>query len=50
MKIKSYIKDTTDFLTKLPNTVDENNSLLTFDVKNLYGSIPHDLGLEAIRY
>ncbi len=49
-KIKSHIRDTNDFLGKLPTQVEEDSFLVTFDVKNLYGSIPHDLGLEAITF
>ena len=48
--VKSYIKDTKDFLTKLPENIDENSILVTFDVENLYSNIPHDLGLEAIDF
>ena len=48
--VKSYIKDTKDFLQKLPENVDENSILVTFDVENLYSNIPHDLGLEAIDF
>ena len=48
--VKSYIKDTKDFLKKLPENIDENSILVTFDVENLYSNIPHDLGLEAIDF
>ena len=48
--IKSHIKDTTDFLKNLPRTAQDNSILITFDVKNLYGSIPHCLGAEAIAF
>ena len=52
-KIKSYIKDSTDFLVKLERF--ENNSLndielATVDVSNMYGSITKNLGLKAVRY
>ena len=48
--VKSYMKDTKDFLKKLPENIDENSILVTFDVENLYSNIPHDLGLEAIDF
>ena len=48
--IKSYIKDTKDFLQKLPTELTENSILVSSDVVNLYSNIPHNLGLEAITY
>ncbi len=48
--VPSHIKDTIDFLNKLPSTVQTDTYLVTYDVVNLYGSIPHQLGLEAINY
>ncbi|MEW8548130.1 MAG: hypothetical protein AB2693_31895 [Candidatus Thiodiazotropha sp.] len=48
--IKSFIKDTTDFFSKLPTTVSPETILVPFDVESLYTNIPHDLGLKAIQY
>ena len=50
-KVKSYIKDTNDFLKKLHSLTNlPGNSLLcTMDVVGLYPNIPHDEGLSAIR-
>ena len=48
--VKSCIKDTTDFLSKIPTTASHETIIATFDVENLYTNIPHDLGLEAIKY
>ena len=48
--IKSYIKDTTDFLSKLPTSTNPDTLLVSFDVVNHYTIIPHDLGTEAIEY
>ena len=48
--VKSYIKDTQDFLNKLPEQVDPQSTLVSFDVVNLYSNIPHDLGVEAISF
>ena len=50
IKIKSYVKDSTDFLNKLPKYVPEDSELITFDVTSLYTSIPHTLGLTALEY
>lgn len=48
---KSYIKDTTQFLKLLLDFNHDLSSitLVTLDVKSLYTSIPHDMGMEAIR-
>lgn len=48
--VKSYIKDTQDFLQIIPEQVVEENILVSFDVVNLYSNIPHDLGIEAISF
>ena len=48
--IPSYIRDDMDFLRYIPPTVPEGTILTSFDVSNLYTSIPHPLGLEAVRY
>ena len=48
--IKSYIKDTTDFLSKLPTSTNPDTLLVSFDVVNLYTNISHGLGIEAIVY
>ena len=50
-EVKSYIKDTNDFLKKLrslPNLPDDI-ILCTVDVVGLYPNIPHDEGLSALR-
>ena len=50
-KVKSYIKDTNDFLKRLRSlTYLPGNSLLcTMDAVGLYPNIPHDEGLSALR-
>ena len=48
--ILSYIRDDLDFLNHIPNEVEETTILVTFDVVILYTSIPHDLGLDAIKF
>ena len=50
-KVKSYIKDTNDFLKKLKNIKNLPNDYLlcTVDVVGLYPNIPHDDGLAAVK-
>ncbi len=48
--MKSYLRDTTDFLNALPLTVPPNTILVSFDVESLYSNIPHTLGLEGVKY
>ena len=48
--IKSYIRDSIDFLNKLREKISENSYFVIFDVSSLYTSIPHLLGLQAIEY
>ena len=47
--LKSYIEDTTDFLTKLETIkkVPEGAILVTMDVTSLYTNIPHNEGINA---
>ena len=49
-RIKSFIRDSFDFLHKCPRDVHENFEIVTFDVISLYTSISHEFGLEAIDY
>ena len=48
--MKSYIKDSINFLNKSKRTVKSGTIIVTFDVSSLYTSIPHDLGIEALTY
>ena len=48
--MKSYLRDTTDFLNHLPSEISENTLLVSFDVQSLYSNIPHQLGEKAIHY
>ena len=41
----SYIKDTTDFITK----ISKDSFLETLDVSSLYSNIPHSDGIEAYK-
>ena len=49
-KMKSYIKDTTNFLTKLAKIKDlpKDSILVTMDVASLYTNIPHNEGINAV--
>ena len=49
--VKSYIKDTNDFLSKLKKlkNLPDGAIMVTVDVVGLYPSIPHDEGLAAMK-
>ena len=48
--VTSYLRDTTDFLNNLPDTIPKDTILASFDIEALYSNIPHKLGLEAVKY
>ena len=48
--VPSYIRDDFDFLNHIPEKVNENTILVSFDVVSLYTSTPHDVGLQATEY
>ena len=48
--VKSYIRDSIDFLNKWDRNTDGNTVIATFDVVGLYTNIPHTFGMEAVRY
>ena len=50
-KVKSYIKDTNDFLRKIASLppLPDDIILCTIDIVGLYQNIPHDEGLIALR-
>ena len=48
--IKRYIRDSIDFLNSIPEKIDPNTLIVTFDVTNLWMSILHELGKQAIAY
>ena len=48
--VKSYIKDDWDFLRKFPKRLSKDCDLYSCDISSLYTSIPHDLGLAALKY
>ena len=47
----SYIRDSGDFINKMNNLdlIPKNAILVTTDVVGLYPSIPHEVGLRALR-
>ena len=48
--VKSYIRDSIQFLNKSRRTVKEDTTLVTFDVISLYTNIPHELGVDALQF
>ena len=48
--VKSHLRDTMDFLNHLHDALSNDRFLISFDVESLYSNIPHDLGLEAIKF
>ena len=49
-KISSYVKDSYDFLSKLPHEVPKGAILETYDVVNLYTNITNNIGIEALNF
>ena len=49
-RLKTYVKDDRDFLSRVPRFIDYDCDLISCDIVSLYTNIPHDLGLEALRY
>ena len=50
LHVRSYLRDTIDFLNYLPKTVPESTILVSFDVTSLYTNINHELGVKAMEY
>ena len=50
--LPSYVKDTTDFITKIKQfqVISQKTYLVTLDVSSLYTNIPHEDGIKACRY
>ena len=48
--VKSYIRDSADFLSECPRDVDPSTEIVTFDVTSLYTSILHEYSLKALGY
>ena len=46
--VKSYIRDSVDFLNKCPREADSDTKIVIFDVTSLYTSVPHEYGLKAL--
>ena len=49
-KVSSFIRDDLDFLNHEHDTVDEDTTLVTFDVVSLYTNIPTELGIETVKF
>ena len=48
--VKSYIRDSVDFLNKCLTEVDPDTEIVTFYVTSLYNSISHEYDLKALGY
>ena len=50
-KLKSYVKDTTDFIKKTEGIdhVSDDSYLVSLDVRSLYTNIPQKEGIEAVK-
>ena len=50
-KLKSYGKDTTDFIKKIEpiDHFGDDSYLMSLDVRSLYTNIPHKEGIEAVK-
>ena len=50
-KLKSYVKDTTDFIKKIEaiDHASDDSYLVSLDVRSLYTNIPHKEGIEAVK-
>ena len=49
-RMKSYLRDTMNFLNHLPEHIPEDTILASFDVESLFSNTPHDLGLDPIKF
>ena len=49
--VKSYVKDSTDFINKIESnaTLPVGTIIRTLDVSSLYTNIPHEEGIESIK-
>ena len=49
-ELKSYVKDSTDFIRKLNSMekISDNSILVTMDLRSLYTNIPNKEGIEAV--
>ena len=48
--VKSYIRDSIDFIIKCDRNTDRNTVIATFNVVGLYTNTPHTFGMETVRY
>ena len=49
-RLRTYVKDDRDFLSRIPRNIDYDCELVSCDIVSLYTNIPHELGIEALRY
>ena len=48
--VTSNLRDSTDFLNRLPHKVPTETILTSFDIKSLYTNIPHYPGIQSMTY
>ena len=48
--VKSYVKNSVDFLNKLPKRSHEKEVLITFDITSMYTNIDHNLANKALQF
>lgn len=48
--VDGYVKNSYDFLSKLPRRVNNNSLFVSLDVTSLYTVIPHNIGLTAVEF
>ena len=49
-RVPRFIRDDMDFLNYIPDTVQPDTLIVSFDVTSLYTNIPHNLGIEAVNF
>ena len=51
MKLKSYVKDTTDFIQRIEaiDHVSDDSYLVSLNVRSLYTNTPHEEGIEDVK-
>ena len=48
--VPSYIRDSHDFISKLPKRINVDTTFVSWDICSLYTKIPNELGILAVQY